>query len=130
MGLNFSPNQTLRYSQNKGNIRKDNCNNSNWATLINSSVGLVDLIKRIVAPLFLLLGVILVVSGIFNAFPVNEIHTLSNEVIITYPKLLIGSIMSIGGLVISILSYIIFHGKIKLQKPWFVHENPIVLRSC
>jgi hypothetical protein len=85
--------------------------------LINSSVGLVDLIKRIVAPLFLLLGVILVVSGIFNAFPVNEIHTLSNEVIITYPKLLIGSIMSIGGLVISILSYIIFHGKIKLQKP-------------
>jgi K+-transporting ATPase A subunit len=82
----------------------------------NSSVDLIDLIKRIIAPLFLLFGVILVVSGVLNAISVNEIHTLSNEVIITYPKLLVGSIMSIGGLVIAILSYLIFHGKIKLQK--------------
>ncbi len=82
----------------------------------NSSVGLIDLIKRIVTPLFLLLGVILVVSGILNAFSVNEIHTLGNVVVITYPKLLIGSIMSVIGLVIAVFSYLIFHGKVQLQK--------------
>jgi hypothetical protein len=82
----------------------------------NSSVDLIDLIKRIVAPLFLLLGVILIVSGILNASSVNEIHTLSNVVMITYPKLLIGSIVSVIGLVIAVFSYLIFHGKIKLQK--------------
>jgi uncharacterized protein YacL len=68
----------------------------------NSSVDLIDLIKRIVAPLFLLLGVILIVSGILNASSVNEIHTLSNVVRITYPKLLIGSIVSVIGLVIAV----------------------------
>jgi K+-transporting ATPase A subunit len=82
----------------------------------NSSVDLIDLIKRIMAPLFLLFGIILFVRGILNAFSGNEIHTLSNEVFVTYPRLLLGSLMSVIGVVIAVFSYLIFHGKIELQK--------------
>ncbi len=81
-----------------------------------SSFNLIDFIRGIVVPLLLLFGVVLVVSGILNALSTTEIHTLNNGVIITYPKLLIGSIMSIAGLIIAIFSYHVFHGKIKLQK--------------
>ncbi len=82
----------------------------------NSSVGLIDLIKRVVAPLFLLLGVILVVSGFSNALSTVEIITLDNQVITTYPRLYVGILISLAGLATAIVSYLVFHGEIKLQK--------------
>jgi hypothetical protein len=81
-----------------------------------SSIDWIRIIRNYIAPLFLLFGVILIVSGFFNAISTNTIITLSNGVIVTYPKLVIGAIVSIAGLVIAVLSYLVFHGKIELKR--------------
>ena len=59
---------------------------------------------------------VVLVSGFFNAISTNTIITLNNGVLVTYPKLIIGSIGSIAGLVIAVLSYLVFHGKIELKR--------------
>ncbi len=84
--------------------------------LNNSSIDLIGVFRRIIAPLLLLLGVILIVSGILNASSTTEIITLNNQVITTYPRFHVGILISVVGSAIAIFSYLVFHGKIKLQK--------------
>ncbi|MGZ4850411.1 MAG: hypothetical protein ACXV2C_03415 [Candidatus Bathyarchaeia archaeon] len=66
--------------------------------------------KRLPA-LILLFGIILTTSGFYNAISTTEIHTLSGNVILTYPKLHVGILMCIIGLIVAIGGYLQLHGK-------------------
>jgi len=81
-----------------------------------SSTDWINVIRRIIAPLLLLFGVILISSGFFNAISSTTTITLSGAVIVTYPKIIVGSIVSFGGLIIAVFAYLVFHGKIELRK--------------
>lgn len=75
----------------------------------------VGLMERIVAPIGMLFGVLLIYSGVFNlmrtgAFYFNGIST------VTFPYFNAGIFMCMIGFVIASLGYLIFHGKITLRR--------------
>ncbi len=82
----------------------------------NSSVDLIDLIKRIIAPLFLLLGVVLIIGGILNAMFSITTYPSDSQTVTVYPRLYVGSVIAIIGLVVSVFSYLIIHNKIGIAK--------------
>jgi hypothetical protein len=75
----------------------------------------VGVIERIVAPIGMLFGVLLIYSGVFNllrtnAFYFNGIYTVA------FSYFYVGIFMCMIGFVIASLSYLIFHGKITLRR--------------
>ena len=75
----------------------------------------IGIMERIVAPIAMLFGVLLIYSGVFNlmrteAFYFNGIST------VTFPYFYVGIFMCMIGFVIASLSYLIFHGKITLRR--------------
>ena len=78
----------------------------------------VGLIEKIVAPIGMIFGVLLIYSGVFNlmrtdAFYFNDISAIA------FPCFYVGIFMCMIGFVIASLSYLIFHGKITLRRRSF-----------
>jgi hypothetical protein len=71
--------------------------------------------EKLLPALTMFFGIILIESGILNATSTNTIHTLSNTVIVTYPKLFVGLLMTIIGVATAVGGYLIFHGKLRLK---------------
>ena len=72
-------------------------------------------IMRLIPPLLMLLGVILITSGIFGAM--YSITTYPTDKAVTiYPRLFEGSVILIFGIAISVFSYLIIHNKIEVAK--------------
>lgn len=65
--------------------------------------------------LLLLFGIILTVSGVFNAASTNTIITQTHETIIAYPRLYVGALIGIIGVATAVVGYSLFHGRLKLQ---------------
>jgi peptidoglycan/LPS O-acetylase OafA/YrhL len=82
----------------------------------NSVVGLLRKVMRLIPPLLMLLGIILTVSGIFNAGYSIESYPSDNQRITEYPRLFVGSVIAIVGVCISIFSYLIIHNKIGIAR--------------
>jgi hypothetical protein len=82
----------------------------------NSDVGLLRKVMRFVPPLLMLLGIILIVSGIFNAGYQIESYPSDNQRITEYPRLFVGSVIAVAGVCISIFSYLIIQNKIGIAR--------------
>jgi hypothetical protein len=82
----------------------------------NSDVGLLRKVMRLIPPMLMLLGVVLAVSGIFNAMYSIESYPSGNQRIIEYPRLFVGSVIAVGGVCTSIFSYLIIQNKIGIAR--------------
>ncbi len=70
-----------------------------------------------VAPAVLMLvGVILISSGFFNALSSTSTISINGDVVVTYPRVLVGSAMAVFGGVLTVFSYLWLHGKISVGK--------------
>ncbi len=81
-------------------------------------------IKKMLAvtpAILMLLGVILIVSGVGNAMYSIETHPSDTQTVVVYPKLLVGSAISLIGVSVSIFSYLILHNKIGVAR--YFKEN-------
>ena len=73
-------------------------------------------LMNLIPPFLLLFGVILTVSGLFNAMYTIESHPSDNETVLEYPRLFVGSVIAIVGFCISIFSYLLLHNKIGIAR--------------
>ena len=73
-------------------------------------------LMHLIPPFLMLFGVILIVSGILNAFYTIEVHPSDTQIVLVYPRLLVGSMIGIVGVVVSVFSYLIIHNKIRIAR--------------
>lgn len=73
-------------------------------------------LMRLIPPLLMLFGVILIVSGILNAMYSVTSFPSDNKIVTTYPRLFEGSVILIIGMAISVFSYLLIHNKIGITR--------------
>lgn len=69
-------------------------------------------LMQLIPPFLMLLGIILISSGFINAMYTIESHPSNNQTVKEYPRLLVGSVIGIIGVIITVFSYLIIHNKI------------------
>ncbi len=80
-------------------------------------------ILAVVPPFLMLLGLILIVSGIFNAMYSVTSFPSDNQIVTVYPRLFVGFAIGIVGVIVSVFAYLLMYNKIGIAR-YFKDNGP------